>query len=343
MSPSLSVIVPVYNTEKYLRRCVDSILNQEYKDMEIILVDDGSTDGSPCICDEYSKKDYRVKVVHKENQGLGFARNSGIEAAVGAYVGFIDSDDYITPDFYKNLINGSKGGSCDAVICGMSSQKGDEKVIKDHIYAGTYFDENKINSILLPSILGYDKYGKDHSDMSVCKCIFKRSLFNEWGIKFLSEREYISEDAIFCMEFYSRAKKVNVVSGAGYFYCYNGTSLTHKYNKDRFNQLKKLCQYELDLAEKYNLNKACRYRILSTFIGNVRVAVKQEAAHCTVTKRKEDRYRIRDIVYDDYLQSVLKEFDYSRLPKKQMIFCHCLRLKLWKTALLLANLRNKSE
>lgn len=99
----ISVIVPVYNVEKYLHKCINSILNQTYKNLEIILIDDGSTDNSGKICDEYALKDNRIKVIHKENGGLSSARNAGLDICSGDYIGFVDSDDYIAEDMYEYL------------------------------------------------------------------------------------------------------------------------------------------------------------------------------------------------------------------------------------------------
>ena len=101
----ISVIVPVYNVEKFLPFCIESIINQTYKDLEIILIDDGSTDTSLAICNEYSKKDKRIKVIHQENHGLSHARNTGIENASCDYLSFIDADDIISPYFYEYLMN----------------------------------------------------------------------------------------------------------------------------------------------------------------------------------------------------------------------------------------------
>ncbi|MCB8516908.1 glycosyltransferase, partial [Enterococcus durans] len=97
----ISIIVPIYNVEQYLRKCVDSILAQTFTDFEVILVDDGSPDNSGAICDEYAKLDSRVRVIHKENGGLSDARNAGIEIAKGKYLGFVDSDDFIDKDMYE--------------------------------------------------------------------------------------------------------------------------------------------------------------------------------------------------------------------------------------------------
>jgi hypothetical protein len=100
----VSVIVPVYNVEKYLKQCLDSIVDQTLEDLEIVLVDDGSVDSSGTICDEYAKKDTRIRVIHKENGGLSDARNAGLKYVTSPYVGFIDSDDYIDLDFYCGLL-----------------------------------------------------------------------------------------------------------------------------------------------------------------------------------------------------------------------------------------------
>ncbi|MBN4047024.1 glycosyltransferase [bacterium AH-315-P13] len=105
MEPKISVIVPVYNVEKYLRRCVDSIINQTYKNLEIILINDGSKDSSGEICDYNSNMDTRVLVIHQENKGLSEAWNSGLKIVSGNYIGFVDSDDWIKPDMYKTMLN----------------------------------------------------------------------------------------------------------------------------------------------------------------------------------------------------------------------------------------------
>ena len=124
MDKLISVIVPVYNVEKYLCKCIDSILAQSYTNLEIILVDDGSPDNSPAICDEYANKDSRIKVIHLENGGLSAARNAGLDIASGDFIGFIDSDDYISPEMYKKLYEAMKAADADISICNF--QKVDE-------------------------------------------------------------------------------------------------------------------------------------------------------------------------------------------------------------------------
>lgn len=117
MNPVISIVVPVYKVEVYLEKCVNSILNQTFTDFELILVDDGSPDNCPAMCDEYAKKDARIKVIHKANGGLSDARNAGIDIAKGTYIGFVDSDDYVAPDMYERLFNLIDENKCDISIC----------------------------------------------------------------------------------------------------------------------------------------------------------------------------------------------------------------------------------
>lgn len=117
MDPLISIIVPVYNTELYLPRCIDSLLSQTYRNLEIILVDDGSPDNAPSICDDYASLDARVRVIHKENGGLSDARNAALDIMCGDYVGFVDSDDWVAPDFIEYLYKGLRGNGADIAYC----------------------------------------------------------------------------------------------------------------------------------------------------------------------------------------------------------------------------------
>lgn len=124
----ISIIVPVYKVECYLKRCVDSILMQTYKNFELILVDDGSPDNAPWICDEYARRDCRVRVIHKLNGGLSSARNAGLDAAKGEYIGFVDSDDFIKPQMYEKLLHALQESRADLAVCGYYyvDENGDE-------------------------------------------------------------------------------------------------------------------------------------------------------------------------------------------------------------------------
>ena len=168
----ISVIVPIYNVEKYLERCIESITNQTYKNLEIILVDDGSNDFSGKICDKYSKKDRRIKVIHKKNEGLSEARNSGLEIARGEYIGFVDSDDYIETNMYEYLLSLLKINNADISVCGFQKVWDDIKSRKE---------ENTIienNNIVLKSKDAIEYIVDDHILKSYAwNKLYKRSLF----------------------------------------------------------------------------------------------------------------------------------------------------------------------
>ena len=152
----ISVIVPVYNVEEYLDRCVESILNQTYTNLEIILIDDGSTDGSERKCDEWSKRDRRIIVIHKENGGLSDARNVGIERSKGDYIAFVDSDDYIRSDMYEILLNNLKDNDAD-VSAGMPtsfSKEEDLKNVQQSEIKISYYKENEVFQQLFNDKIG---------------------------------------------------------------------------------------------------------------------------------------------------------------------------------------------
>ena len=215
----LSVIVPVYNVEGYLRQCLDSILVQTFDDIELIVVDDGSTDQSGKICDEYAVKDNRVMVIHKINGGLADARNAGLDAASGEYVGFVDSDDWIQPQMFETLLNCQEKTEADIVACTIhffsDDGKIDEvwpKIEQDHIYKKNDFIDHffpDVKRSLMPS---------------VCNKTFKRSIFET--IRFPFGKRY--EDAYIQLDVYDRAKKIAVINEPLYEYRKRSGSITDK-------------------------------------------------------------------------------------------------------------------
>ncbi len=344
MKPKVSVIVPIYNVEKYLDRCVDSLINQTLKDIEIILVDDESPDNCPAMCDNYSKQDSRIKVIHKKNGGLGFARNSGIDNALGEYVAFVDSDDYLDLDFYEKLYNSAKDNGAQICLAGMTVVNKGNKTSRENIFSNQVFDKDEVLKKLLPSTLGSDENNEGFSSMSTCIGIFSLTLINENNIRFVSEREYISEDAIFDIDIYQKAERVSFIDSTGYYYVYNRASLTNSYKPERFYKIKELCRYELDLLKGSPVYEICKVRIYSTFLGNLRAMLKQEAIHGKETGNiKLIKERMKQIVNDVFLQNVLSEYNYSNLPNKQKISCICLEKKWWRLTFLLSYLQSRKN
>ncbi|MDY2698849.1 MAG: glycosyltransferase family 2 protein [Lachnospiraceae bacterium] len=240
----ISIIVPVYNVERYIRRCVDSIAKQSYQDWELILVDDGSPDSSGRICDELAAKDHRIKVVHKQNAGPGSARNTGIENAIGEYILFIDSDDWIGPMHLQSLYEASMHGQYDLVQQGLSWYS-DHKIKEISFCDKSY--KNNMRDFLVETPIR--KIG-----FSVCK-LYRRDIIVDYNIR-MDEQIRYGEDALFLLQFLNHANSVKTIDKTDYYYFVNTQSLSHtvKYNFNVEIKCFRLMSSQLDiLAEKYTL------------------------------------------------------------------------------------------
>ncbi|MDU4862754.1 MAG: glycosyltransferase [Terrisporobacter othiniensis] len=218
--PKISVVVPIYNTQEYLVRCIESVLNQTFKDIEIILVNDGSTDESGIICNQYSEKYKNVKVIHKLNGGLSDARNEGIKVATGDYIGFVDSDDIIEKEMYKVLYSLCIQYNADISTCLFESIEYGKKSNK------TY--SNKV-SIFTNKEAVKNTYEGTISGYSVCNKLYKRELLNE--IKFPKGRIY--EDASILYKLYMNSNRVVYIESALYKYVRREGSITKSMFSDK--------------------------------------------------------------------------------------------------------------
>ena len=348
--PKVSIVVPVYNTEKYLIRCMDSITKQTLKDIEIIIIDDGSKEECAVLCDKISKTDSRIKVVHKENGGLGFARNTGVEAATGEYIGFVDSDDYIEQIMYETLYNTAKKYNADLCLSGicfvggnMFSESGTDSR-KVYFEEETVFKKEDVKNLLL-GVVGALPHEPDDSryGVSVCKNIFKTSVLREKEIRFMSEREILSEDTLFMVDYIKSSECAVGVPGAYYCYCRNEDSLSKAYKKDRFEK----SIVFLDVLEKQIADtvKKDEYKIyLDRLIqGFGRILCSQEIMHARDEKIKFShvKKRLKEICTQDKIQNVLKSYPWYRLPVKQAAFAFAMKYKLFLLQKLMVILRDR--
>ena len=196
----ISVIVPIYKVEKFLPKCIESILNQTYSDFELILVDDGSPDKCPEICDEYAAKDQHIVVIHQKNSGVSAARNAGLKKAKGQYIGFVDPDDFIAPDMYEKMVQAMETSEAELVVCGY-----------DYYDEEYHIDEKRKYRVDSDEVIDQKELMKRMSDMpptirhGVCNKLFKSSLLSE--IYFM-ENLHSSEDVMFLTEY------INLVNNA---------------------------------------------------------------------------------------------------------------------------------
>lgn len=332
MRPKVSVIVPVYNVEKYLDRCVESLQNQSLEEIEIILVDDGSPDKCPELCDGYAKKDSRISVIHKENGGLGYARNSGLKIATGEYVAFVDSDDYVSLDAFEKLYTEAKKEKAEICFGGFFLVGSDNniEIRQDHPYAETVFQGNEIVDIVLYNMLGSDESSSKDVNIrqSVWQGIYSLSWLREHNVEFKSERIFISEDIIFHIDALPKANKMKFIRGCYYYHIVdNPTSLTHKYNPTRFERCKNLYLEEKLRIEELNISFDAISRIQRAFIGNTRVTIQQILHHAKEQKDASIKKNV-DVILNNYdLSKVLTEYSYKENPWKQRIFTLLMRRK----------------
>ncbi len=243
MKALLTVVIPVYNVEKYLDRCVNSVVNQTLKNLEIVLVDDESPDNCPMLCDEWAKKDARIKVIHKKNGGLGYARNSGIEVATGDYITFLDSDDYMDLKAYEIVTSHAIEKNLDVCYFKHRRITKDNKKIEVSKEKSAYIFEGKeeIKRFMM-DMIGEDPTTERTSpfSMSVCMGIFRLSTIMQSGIRFVSEREVASEDLIFHMNYLKHINKICVLPYVFYNYYINPNSITMTFNYGKYQRLIKL-------------------------------------------------------------------------------------------------------
>ena len=349
--PKVSIIVPVYNVEMYFERCITSLVNQTLEDIEIILVDDGSPGISPQLCDEAAAKDSRIKVIHKENAGAGYARNSGLAIAKGKYIGFVDSDDFVDKNMYEILYNTAEKYSSQLVMSGVVfvggnifSEDGETKTT-EYFTEDTQFETEQELKGLRLGIVGSLPGEEDDSryGMSVWKNLFRKDVIEENNLAFVSEREMFSEDALFMIDYVSCISRATGIRDALYNYCRNGDSISKGYRKDRFEKgivfIKNVAQrHSKDIPyEEYSLYTD---RFWQSFC---RVVCSQEIMHAAEKGIKYSalKERLRVICTSPETIKVLKTYPLKKLPLKQMLFAYAMKYKLYYLMVKMVSLRNR--
>lgn len=265
--PQISIIVPVYKTEKYLTRCIDSILNQTFNDYELLLIDDGSPDNCPVICDKYAELDSRIRVIHKKNAGVAAARNSGLDLADGEYVAFVDSDDYIEPEMYQSMMAIARKYNCDVVMCDCVKDFGDRSELFTHNIRPGFYNYEQLQQEYYPHLLMTENVEYPPT-ISNWLCLWRRcpqasmtekeelkqdsklQERNEARLRYVEGVRY-SEDLLFGAQMIYQAKSFYYMKGETYYhYCMNPTSATHTFTADKWEDYLKLHSE----AEKYFLN-----------------------------------------------------------------------------------------
>lgn len=302
MSNIISIIVPIYKVEKYLDRCINSILNQTFTDFELILVDDGSPDRCGDICDEYAKKDKRIKVIHKENGGLSDARNSGLDVATGKFVAFIDSDDFIHKDMYMILYNAIIDSKSDISQCKFKYFFKEDELNKNIINDGNYKIYNNIDAI-------EEVIENKNLNVNVWNKLYKKELFND--IRFPKGK--IHEDEFVTYKVFYKASSISFVDKELYYYFSNDLGIMKNINiNSRFDWIEAIEErnkFLLSIKEKKLFNKSNIYLFFNL------IKLRYDIKKSDELKNKSKMYALVNEKIKYSLNEINDKSSYSKLNK----------------------------
>lgn len=327
----VTVVLPIYNVERYLDRCMESIAGQTYTNLEILMIDDGSPDRCPEMCDEWARKDSRVRVIHKKNAGLGEARNTGIEHATGDYICFFDSDDYVHPETVEKCMTRLIKHNADVVVFGVNFVDSLGRVTASYPPAGgeRVFKNQEVREEFLPELIAPSvrKDGGKSFYMTAWSMLYSMDAINKAGWRYVSERKIVAEDVYSLLTFFAHVITVAVVPEALYYYCENDTSLSRKYMEDRYQRVRHFYIETQKLCEEIGYDEIIRHRAIRPFLAFTIAALKQEL----VSSRKFiQRYRqMKNMIGDAVLQDALYRIRKDNVGRNRSILFFCMRNKLY--------------
>lgn len=341
MKTKVSVIVPVYNVpEKYLEKCVSSLVNQTLNDIEIILVDDGTPDTSGKLCDVYAKKDSRIKVVHQENKGLCGARNTGVKSSTGEWISFVDGDDWIEPNAYEKLYNIGTKNNVDVVMFGYEKDYPSKSVI---MHYDKYFENKKVYNTsedityLQKMILNYNA----NCAMAPTKFI-RKSVIEKYNIYHDEKLRQGAEGIEFNIRLFSKIKSALFLNETFYHYIYNDESITTVHNEknhqmviDCFKKIKGEINNDDSEIMGWFYNRM-KYVILTTAISGYFSASNKEPY--IIQKRKFKKY-----LSDTLVQETLKNENYHGLSRTRKITLFLIKHRLFLFVKLISAMRTKQK
>lgn len=321
----ISVIIPVYKAEDYLRECVDSVCRQTYKDLEIILVDDGSPDGCPEICDALAAEDFRIRVIHQKNSGVSAARNAGLEAASGEYVTFVDSDDYLEGCMYEKMMEKACTNDCDVVLCDCKKEFPDHLELYTHDIRGGFYSRQQLEQEYFPHLLMMENL-QYPATISNCLMLIRRELL--WHVRYLEGVRY-SEDLLFGAQVMYHSYAFYYLKGEAYYhYRMNPQSASHRFVPDKWNDYLRLYREVNRIfgeCKAYGIGQQIAMCLLF-FIYNVT----GEIFTSKELNAREKKHRVLEILSAPESRQALGRVRIRRLniPFKQKITAWCFRMKM---------------
>ena len=318
----ISVIVPVYKVENYLRQCLDSLAAQTLDDIEIIIVDDGSPDGCPEICDEYAAKDARMKVVHKQNGGLLSARKAGVAASSGDYIGFVAGDDWVEPETFMNMHNAIIKYSPDMVLSDFLCDYGDCIEPSDQCFEEGFYDRARLESEIFPKMLFDGRFYRFGVNPNCWSKLVKRELI-EKNLSPVDERIRMGEDAAFIYPCMLDSQSITCVKTPTYHYRITEQSMSNAYDEKLrdiiFLPYRRLKEKNVD--SDFDISSQLDYYLLYM----VNFLLRNEAKKANTHSKKERRQVIENICADEDIRSAAKNIDAGKLPAHTKLLTSALK------------------
>lgn len=325
MFPLISVIIPVYNGGKYLQECIKSLLGQSLYNCEFIFVNDGSNDNSVDIIRSYIKKDKRITLINQKNQGVSQARNTGIASAKGEYIGFVDSDDYVDLDMYKELYKQIQNEGCEVIISNFEEELNGNKYIRKYsLKENKVLDKNYIENEIFPFFLREDSLN------TVCNKLYKKSIIDENNIRFPKGLP-LGEDGIFNMIYFSKCNSCKYIDYTGYHYReVHGSATRNLYKHDYFQRELDVYNFDLekliDIPQNIDIKSLKSIKLINNIKSNIYI-------YFDKSKEKSIFYKckyIKKIVNKKEIKEALEIYLYNVniTGKYEKLFLFCMKNKL---------------
>lgn len=327
----VSIIIPIYNAQTYLKKCLDSVMGQTLREIEIILINDESSDNSLNICKEYSKKDKRIKIIDKKNEGVSKARNTGILSAEGEYISFIDSDDWIEHNMIEELYNSATANNAEFCMCNYVKENNGKSLYIDSSMCKKVLEGNDIRNYLLLPLIERENNENQHilgDFRSPWSKLFKRDIIEKYNIKFEKDL-IIGEDFIFNLEFLIHTNKAVINQGFYYHYLININSATMRYKKDCWKSIyRNIILYLEDFLKNNNLYLEAKDKVNKLIIKYFLMSIMNEGRKDNPKRRVEKINTIREMCEDKIIMNSLKSVDLNLYGKRNNLILFLAKYKL---------------
>ncbi len=315
---TISIIVPIYNAQKYLEKCLDSLIAQTHEKIEIILVNDGSKDNSLMICECYKEADPRIKVINKVNEGVSVARNTGIEAATGAYIGFVDPDDWVEPEMYRTLYQHLEKSNYPICLCNYSKDSKRGSSPRTFEFKDSFLEREQVIDQLLTNMIGIEDITPKYIYVmgSVWRGLYRKEFIEEHKLRFKAGIS-IMEDLIFMVQALLYAEGICVEHSIQYHYVKNPKSVLHSYNKNMWRDQVRVHNTLETIILEAGLEEKMRNRLDLRYISMAFSSLFNEANISGKTKLKNRAETIKQICTDEKLKLVMERVKLIQKPNVQ--------------------------